>query len=151
MINACRIGFGNTTKEDEEKILKILNMKTIAVVGMSPKEDRPSNYVPKYMEKRGYKIIPVRPGIKEISGKKCYKTLEDIEEPVDIVNVFRRSEFCPEIAKKAVKIGAKAIWMQEDVISQEAKSIAENAGLLVIMDLCLQKAYAKYIEKDRYL
>jgi len=144
----CRIGFGEVDKDTEEKILKILKMKTIAVVGVSPKEERASNYVPRYMKEKGYKIIPVRPGAKELLGEKCYKTLDEIEEPVDLVNIFRRSEFCPEIAKKAVEIGAKAIWMQEGVVSEEAKKIAEDAGLLVVMDYCLKKAYAKYMETD---
>ncbi len=144
--NACRIGFGKVFKNDEEKILRILSMKTIAVVGMSPKENRPSNYVPRYLMEKGYEIIPVRPGAKEILGKKCYRDLEEVDIPVDVVNVFRRSEYCPEIAKKAVKIGAKAIWMQEGVESDEAKKIAEDAGLLVVMNLCLEKAHYKYIE-----
>lgn len=148
-VNACRIGFGDVVENDEEKILKILSMKTIAVVGMSPKKDRPSNYVPRYMMEKGYKIIPVRPGTKEILGIKCYKDLEELDMAVDVVNVFRRSEYCPEIAKKAVKIGAKALWLQEGVYSQEAKQIAESAGLLVIMDLCLEKAHYKYIENSR--
>ncbi len=143
-VNVCRIGLGNVTKTDEEKILKILSMKTIAVVGMSPKKDRPSNYVPRYMLEKGYNIIPVRPGAKEILGIKCYRDLDDIDVSVDVVNVFRRSEYCPEIAKKSVNIGAKALWMQEGIYSEEAKLIAENAGLLVVMDLCLQKAHAKY-------
>ncbi len=148
-VNACRIGFGDVAENDEEKILKILSMKTIAVVGMSPKKDRPSNYVPRYMMEKGYEIIPVRPGTKEILGRKCYRDLEELDVAVDVVNVFRRSEYCPEIAKKAVKIGAKALWLQEGVYSQEAREIAESAGLLVIMDLCLEKAHYKYIENSR--
>ncbi len=151
MQNVCRVKFGDVTHKDEENIVKILNMKTIAVVGMSPKEDRASHYVPKFMQEKGYKIVPVRPGAKEILGERCYKSLEDIEEPIDVVNVFRRSEFCPEIAKKAVQIGAKAVWMQEGIISDEAKKIAEDGGLIVVMDYCLMKAYSKYLEDNRYL
>ena len=151
MLDVCRVGLGDVTKEDEEKMLKLLSMKTIAVVGISPKEDRASHYVPKFMQEKGYRIIPVRPGVKEILGERCYRNLDDVEESVDVVNVFRRSEFCEDIAKKAVKIGAKAIWMQEGVISYEAKKIAEDAGLIVIMDFCLEKAYSKYIEKNRYM
>ncbi len=150
-INACRLGFGEVSKEDKKKIIEILNMKDIAVVGISPKKDRPSNYVPRYMQERGYRIIPIRPGVKEILGSKCYRDLEDVEESVDVVNVFRRSEFCPEIAKKAVKIGAKALWLQEGIISYEARKIAEDAGLIVVMDYCMEKAYSKYIENNRYL
>ncbi len=145
-INACRIGFGEVLKKEEKTILEILSMKTIAVVGMSPKEGRPSNYVPRYMMEKGYEIIPIRPGVKEILGKRCYKDLDSMHIKVDVVNVFRRSEYCPEIAKKAVQIGAKAIWLQEGIISYEAKRIAESSGLLFVMDFCLQKAYSKYIE-----
>lgn len=150
-VNVCRLGFGEVSKEDEKKIIEILNMSTIAVVGISPKEDRPSNYVPRYMQERGYKIVPIRPGAKEILGSRCYRDLEDVEEAVDVVDVFRRGEFCAEIAKKAVKIGAKALWLQEGIVSYEARKIAENAGLIVVMDYCLEKAYSKYMENNRYL
>ncbi len=140
---ACRIDLGNIDKQEKEKLLKILSLKTIAVVGMSPKKNRPSHYVPKYMQDHGYKIIPVRPGVKSILDQKCYPDLEDVKEKVDIVNVFRRSEFCAEIAKKAVKIGAKALWLQEGIVSEEARKIAESAGLMVVMDMCMQKVHAK--------
>ncbi len=151
MVNVCRIGFGDVAKDDEKKIMEILKMKTIAVIGVSPKPDRPSNYVPKYMQEKGYKVVPIRPGLKEILGERCYRSLDEVREPIELVNVFRRSEFCPQIAKQAVNIGAKAIWLQEGVISQEAKEIAEKHNLLVIMDLCLKKAYEKYIEHSRYI
>ncbi len=144
---SCRIDTGEISSPEKEKLLKILSMKTIAVVGMSPKKDRPSNYVPRYMKEKGYRIIPVRPGIKSILGERCYRDLEEIEEPVEIVNVFRRSEFCPEIAEKAVKIGAKALWLQEGIVSEEAKKIAEDAGLLVVMDKCMQKIHATLEEE----
>ncbi|AEA33199.1 CoA-binding domain protein [Hippea maritima DSM 10411] len=142
--DVCRVDFGQPTKEEERKIKEILKMKTIAVVGISPKETRPSNDVARYMLNHGYDVIPVRPASREILGRKCYRDLESIDRPVDVVDVFRRSEYCPEIAKKAVKIGAKALWLQEGVISEEAKRIAEEAGLLVIMDYCLKKAHQKY-------
>ena len=145
-LNVCRINFGDISEEKEKTVLKILKMKTIAVVGISPKEDRPSNYVPRYLQERGYKIIPVRPGVKEILGEKAYKKLSDVPENVEVVNVFRRSEFCVDIAKQAVEIKAKALWLQEGIINEEAKKIAEENGLLFIMDYCLKKAYAKYIE-----
>ncbi len=146
-VNVCRVNFGEVSDKEEEKILEILKMRTIAVVGISPKEDRPSNYVPRFLMERGYEIIPVRPGVKQVLGLKCYSDLENLDKPVDVVNVFRRGEYCPKIAEKAVKIGAKALWMQEGVISEKAKDIAEKAGMLVVMDFCIEKAYSKYMEK----
>ena len=145
--DVCRIGFGQPTEEEERKIKEILRMKTIAVVGISPKDTRPSNDVARYMLNHGYDIIPVRPATTQILGLKCYKDLESIDRPVDVVDVFRKSEYCPEIARKAVKIGAKALWLQEGIVSEEAKRIAEEAGLLVVMDYCLKKAHQKYAEE----
>jgi len=143
-LNVCRINFGDISERDEKTVLEILRMKTIAVVGISPKEDRPSNYVPRYLKARGYKIIPVRPGVKEILGEKTYKKLSDIRKNIEVVNVFRRSEFCADIARQAVKIKAKALWLQEGIIDEKSKQIAEENGLLFIMDYCIEKAYAKY-------
>ena len=143
-VNVCRVSLGEISDEEKEKILKILRMKTVAVVGISPKPDRPSYDVASYLQQHGYEIIPVRPASKEILGQRCYKTLDDVDRPVDVVDVFRRSEYCPEIARQAVKIGAKALWLQEGVFSLEAKRIAEEAGLLVIMDRCLKKAHREF-------
>ncbi len=143
-VTTCRVDLGDVDDEEKEKILLVLGMKNIAIVGISPKEDRPSYDVAKYLKQNGYNIIPIRPATKEILGKKCYKSLEEVKEPVDIVDVFRRSEYCVEIAKHAVKIGAKALWLQEGIYSEEAKRIAENAGIVVIMDRCLKKAHRKF-------
>ncbi len=151
MNNSCRIDLHEVGEEEKNNMIKVLNMHTIAVVGISKKSDRASNYVARYLQEKGYNIIPVRPGVKEIMGKRCYRDLEDIEEKVEVVNVFRRSEFCAKIAEKAVKIGAKALWMQEGIVSKEAQAIAQNAGLIVIMDYCLEKAYAKYIENNQHI
>ena len=143
-VTACRVDLGRVDDEEKEKIKQVLRMKNIAVVGISPKEDRPSYDVAKYLKENGYNIIPVRPAVKEILGEKCYRSLEDIDRPVDVVDVFRRSEHCVEIAKQAVKIRAKALWLQEGVYSEEAKRIAETAGLIVIMDKCLKKAHREF-------
>ncbi len=140
----CRVDLGRVSGEEKKKILAILRMRDIAIVGISPKEDRPSYDVAKYLKENGYNIIPVRPATKEILGKKCYKSLEEAREPIEVVDVFRRSEYCVEIARHAVKIGAKALWLQEGVYSEEAKIIAENAGLVVIMDRCLKKAHREF-------
>lgn len=122
------------------EILK--SAKTIAVVGLSSRRFRPSYGVSEYMQDAGYRIIPVNPRETEVLGEKAYARLEDIPEPVDIVNIFRRSEFVPEIVDAAIQIGAKSIWMQEGVIHEEAAAKAEAAGLRVIMDHCILKAHA---------
>ena len=122
-------------------IKKIFAMKKIAVVGMSPKHQRPSNYVAMYMDDKGYVIIPVNPSQQNIQGKKCYPSLLDIPVKVDIVNVFRQSQFAASITKEAVSIGAKAMWLQDGVISDEAYNIARNAGLLFVMNDCMLRRH----------
>lgn len=122
---------------------KILNYKVIAVVGLSPKPDRPSYVVADYMKSQGYRIIPVNPTYKEILGETCYPDLSSIPEPVDIVDIFRRSEDTPDIVREAIKIGAKAVWLQEGVISEEAAILAKEAGLMAIMDKCILKEHQK--------
>jgi predicted CoA-binding protein len=113
--------------------------RTIAVVGLSGKRFRPSYGVAEYMQRAGYRIIPVNPQEAEVLGEKCYPTLEAIPEPVDLVDIFRRSEFVPEIVESAIRIGAKAVWMQEGVQHAEAAARAEAAGLAVVMDRCILK------------
>ena len=123
---------------------EILNSsKTIAVVGLSAKSDRPSYRVASYLKENGYKIIPVNPGAKEILGETCYPDLGSIPVPVDVVDIFRRSEGVPAIVEEAIEIGAKAVWMQEGVINEEAAAQAMEAGLLVVMDKCMLKEHRK--------
>jgi uncharacterized protein len=117
--------------------------KTIAVVGLSNRHFRPSFGVSEYMKSAGYKIIPVNPKETQVLGEKCYAKLEDVPEPVDIVNVFRRSEFLPQIVESAIRIGARAVWMQEGVIHPEAAERARAAGLFVTMDSCILKEHIK--------
>lgn len=112
--------------------------KTIAVVGLSPKENRPSNQVARYLMEVGYHIIPVNPGQSEIMGKKCYPDLKSIPEPIDIVDIFRKSEDIPPIVESAIEINAKVIWMQQGIVNEEAATLAREAGLTVIMDRCLK-------------
>lgn len=119
----------------EEEILN--TSRVIAVVGLSPKPDRPSNSVASYLKEKGYKIIPVNPGAKEILQEACYPDLDSIPESVDVVDIFRRSEEVGPIVEEAIKIGAKSIWMQEGVINEEAATQAREAGLLVVMDKCM--------------
>jgi len=117
--------------------------KTIAVVGLSPKKFRTSHGVSEYMQQQGYRIIPVNPGHKEILGEPCYPDLDSVPGTVDIVNVFRRSEFVPPVVDAAIRIGAKAIWMQEGVVHAEAAEKAKAAGLEVIMDSCILKEHRR--------
>ena len=111
--------------------------KTIAVVGLSSKPDRSSFGVSAYMQRQGYKIIPVTPTETEVLGKTAYARLEDVPEKIDIVNVFRRSEYVPEIVESAIAVGAKAVWTQLGVVHEEAAAKAEQAGLTVVMDQCI--------------
>ena len=117
--------------------------RTIAVVGLSSKKFRPSFGVSQYMQAAGYRIIPVNPENSEVLGEKSYARLEDIPEKVDIVDIFRRPEFVPDIVESAIRIGAKAVWMQEGVIHAEAAEKARRAGLFVVMDMCILKEHAK--------
>ena len=125
----------------EEKILK--TYQTVAMVGLSPKSDRPSFKVASYLKEQGYRVIPVNPQAKEILGEICYPDLTSIPEPVEVVDVFRSSEQVPAIVEEAIKVGAKAVWMQEGVINEEAAARAKEAGLLVVMDKCMRKEYLK--------
>ena len=104
---------------------------------------RPSNGVSEYMKRAGYRIIPVNPNETEVLGERCYARLEDIPEKIDIVDVFRRSEFVPEIVESAIAIGAKTVWMQEGVIHEAAAERARSAGLNVVMDRCILKDHRK--------
>jgi predicted CoA-binding protein len=126
---------------DSTTIQKIFDLKTIAVVGMSPKPERPSHYVALYLRDNGYTIFPVNPGQGEIAGLKCYPSLLDIPKTVNIVNVFRRPEHVMPIAEAAIKIGAKALWLQDAVINVEAVKIAERAGMLVVMNDCMLRRH----------
>ena len=108
---------------------------------MSPKPERPSHYVAMYLKDNGYTIIPVNPGHDEIAGLKSHPSLKDIKEKIDVVDVFRRSEFVLPIAEDAIAIGAKAIWLQDGVVNEEAKRIAEDKGLMVIMNDCMLRQH----------
>lgn len=139
----------NPSTEDIKRILS--ENKTIAVVGLSPKWNRPSHFAAKYMKEHGYKIIPVNPGYDEILGEKCYKSLLDIPEPVDIVDIFRRSKDVPPIVDDAIKIGAKVVWMQLTVVNEEAAQKARNAGLEVVMNRCVKIEYGRIFGGINYL
>ena len=109
---------------------------TIALVGASPKPWRPSHTVMRYLLENGYRVIPVRPLVKEVLDVPCVGSLAEIEEPIDLVDVFRRAEFCPQIAAEAVEVGAKALWLQLGIVSPEARAIAEDAGIDYVENEC---------------
>ncbi len=117
--------------------------RTIAVVGLSEKPDRPSHYVAEYLQLHGYRIIPVNPSVVSVLGQRSYPTLQDIPEPVDMVDIFRRSEAVPPIVEAAIAIGARSVWMQEGVIHEGAAEQARAAGLQVVMDKCILKEHAR--------
>ncbi|HXA56667.1 MAG TPA: CoA-binding protein [Candidatus Acidoferrum sp.] len=123
------------------EILK--SSRTIAVVGLSSKPQRPSYGVSRYMQSAGYRIIPVNPGETEVLGEKAYARLEDIPERVDLVDIFRKSPMVPEIVDSAIRIGARGVWMQEGVIHPEAAEKARRAGMFVIMNTCILKEHIK--------
>ena len=124
---------------EQETIAKILGMKTIAVVGLSDNPERPSFKVAKYLEEHGYGITPVNPAIDSWMGHKSYPDLKSALQKVEVVDIFRKAEAVPEIAEQAISVGAKAVWMQEGVVHEEAGRKAEAAGLLVVMDRCMMK------------
>lgn len=127
----------HTNPTDDQLRALLSSLRTIAVVGASSKVDRPSHSVMKRLIDAGYRIIPVTPKETSVFGRKAYPTLEDVPEPVDIVDVFRRAEDTPPIAQQAVKIGAKVLWLQLGISNDEAARIAASAGLTVVMDMCI--------------
>jgi predicted CoA-binding protein len=129
---------------DSNQIKKILREnKTLAVVGLSANEMRPSYFASKYMQDHGYRIIPVNPRYDEILGEKCYPDLTSIPEPVDIVDLFQRADRVMPFVEQAIEIGAKVIWMQLGVVNEEAAAVARDAGLDVVMDRCVKIEYAR--------
>ena len=118
--------------------------RVIAVVGLSSKQFRPSYGVAEYMQREGYRIIPVNPHETEVLGEKAYARLEDVPEHVDIVDIFRRSEFVPPVVDDAIRMGANAVWMQEGVVDEQSAEKARAAGLAVVMDRCILKEHSRY-------
>ena len=127
--------------DDIGELLK--RAKTIAVVGLSSSPLRPSYGVAAYLQHHGYRIIPVNPQIKGALGEKAYASLKDVPEKIDVVDIFRRSEFVPEVVEQAIALKVPAIWMQEDVIHNEAAEKARKAGAFVVMDRCILKEHRK--------
>jgi uncharacterized protein len=129
---------------EANRITQLLqSAKTIAVVGLTTTPTRPSYGVSHYMQSQGYRIIPVNPNIRQWEGEKAYASLLEVPEKIDIVNVFRRSDAVPHVVEQAIQIKAPAIWMQEGVVHQAAAEKARQAGIFVVMDLCILKEHIK--------
>jgi predicted CoA-binding protein len=131
----------------EDTILK--RYHTVAVVGLSPDPNRPSHKVASYLAQHGYEIIPVNPDAHEILGKPSYPDLQSLPQSVEIVDIFRRSEEVMPIVDEAIKIGARAVWMQEGIVNEEAAARARDAGLLVVMDRCMLKEHRRLSKEPR--
>ena len=138
--------------QDPHAILAtLLAARTIAIVGLSKDPLRPSYFIGFYLKRHGYRIVPVNPREPEVVGEKSYPSLKDIPFPVDVVDVFRRPDAVPAIARDAVAIGAKALWLQFGVISPEGARIAEDGGLTVVMDRCMKVEHARYLGRMHWL
>ena len=120
----------------------ILDMRRIAVVGLSSDPGRASHGVARYLQKQGYKIIPVNPNETRVLGERAYASLSELPEPPEVVDVFRRPEFVPQVVDEAIAVGARALWLQLGVINYEAARRARNAGLIVVMDRCMLSEHA---------
>ena len=131
---------GDQTLDPADKILR--SARTIAVVGLSANPRRPSHGVARYLQRVGYRIIPVNPNVAEVLGERAYATLSELPEPVDVVEVFRRSEFAGAIVDEAIAIGAGAVWLQDGVVDEAAAARARAAGLDVVMDDCMMRRHA---------
>ena len=129
----------------------LLTARTIAIVGLSSNALRPSNFVGFYLQRHGYRIVPVNPREKEALGQPAFASLSDVPFPVDVVDVFRAPQFVPEVAKEAVKIGAKALWLQFGVISPEGARIARDGGLQVVVDRCMKVEHARNLGRMHWL
>ena len=130
----------------EAEILE--SSRVVAIVGLSADPERPSHRVASYLKQHGYRIIPVNPTLKEVLLETSFPSLAGISEPVDVVDIFRRSEDVMPIVEEAIKIGAKVVWMQEGIINREAAAKAEKAGLKVVMDKCMRKELMKIKEES---
>ena len=122
---------------------QLAGSRTIAVVGLSPSLERDSHRVAKYLQEQGYRVIPVNPMADEVLGEKSYPDLKSVPEPIDMVDIFRRSEHVLPVVEEAIEVGAKYIWMQDGVIHQEAAAKALEAGLLVVMNNCVLREHSR--------
>jgi predicted CoA-binding protein len=138
------------TAENQELRVLLGDVHTIAVVGLSSRPGRPSFEVARYLQAHGYRIVPVNPKETEVLGERAYPSLRDLppDLSIDVVDVFRRAEYTPEVARDAVAAGAKVLWLQEDIISEEAAAIATAGGLDVIMGVCIRNVRERLLASD---
>lgn len=146
MDEVCEIPAFETTSDDIRHILN--TVKTIAIVGLTPKEERDSNKVARYLQQEGYRIIPVNPKYDEILGLVSYPNLSEVPEEIDVVDIFRKPNVVKEIVDSAIKKGVKIIWMQEGIVNNEAAEKAKNAGLKVVMNKCMMKEHIKMMRQN---
>lgn len=132
---------------NDDQIMKdiLLSAKTIASVGLSSNQQKESYWIVSYLQEQGYRIIPVNPTADEILGEKSYPDLESVPEKIDVVQVFRKPEDVPPVVDSAIKAGAKAVWMQEGIVNEEAAQKAREAGLQVVMDACMRVTHRRLI------
>ncbi len=126
----------------EQEILD--TYRTIVVVGASSIEEKPSHWVSKYMIEQGYRVIPVNPDETEVFGVPCYPDLASVPEPVEFVNVFRRPQFCADVVREAIDVGAKAVWLQQGIVSEEASRLADEAGITFVQDRCVLQEHRRH-------
>jgi predicted CoA-binding protein len=132
---------------NDDQMMKdiLLSAKTIASVGLSSNQEKESYWIVSYLKDQGYRIIPVNPTADEIMGEKAYPDLESVPEKIDVVQVFRKPEDVPPVVDSAIKVGAKAVWMQEGIVNEEAAQKAREAGLQVVMDACMRVTHRRLI------
>jgi predicted CoA-binding protein len=136
-----------TSSQESALIKRVLKLNNVAIVGMSDKAHRDSHMVGRYLHEHGYRIFPVNPRCERILDIRCYPTLEDIPQQVDMVNVFRVPEAVPEIARDALAISATCLWLQLGVISHKGMRIAQRGGMDVVMDRCIKVEHERYLER----
>jgi uncharacterized protein len=129
--------------QDEMKKELLESIKVIAMVGLSPNEEKPSNVVAKYLKNAGYRVIPVNPQNDEILGEKCYHTLSEIPEKIDVVDIFMRADKVVPVVEEAVTLEPKCIWLQLGIVNEEAKKIAETHGIMFVMDACMKREHER--------
>jgi len=128
----------------EECCALLKRVRTIAVVGLSPNPGRPSHGVSRYLQERGYTVIPIHPAAREVLGQPAYRRLADVPVPIDLVDVFRRAEAIPAVVDECLELGLKAIWVQDGIINESAAERARTAGMMVVMDRCIYRDLRRY-------
>lgn len=146
MDEVCEVPAFETTSNDIKDILT--SIKTIAIVGLSPKNERDSNKVARYLQQEGYNVIPVNPNHKEIIGLKSHSSISEVTEKIDVVDIFRKPSAVPGIVDESIGKKVKVVWMQEGVINNEGAERAIGAGLTVVMNRCMKKEHMKMLKRE---